>query len=53
MGDHSCLSENVDCYSVDKVTLGSQVVVWASTSASLVHDGVCKKCNEISSAYCF
>jgi putative colanic acid biosynthesis acetyltransferase WcaF len=27
MGDHSCFSENVDCYSVDNVTIGSQVVV--------------------------
>ncbi len=27
MGDYSCLSENVDCYSVDKITIGKQVVV--------------------------
>jgi putative colanic acid biosynthesis acetyltransferase WcaF len=27
MGDHSCLSEGVDCYSVDCVTIGQQVVV--------------------------
>jgi putative colanic acid biosynthesis acetyltransferase WcaF len=27
MGDHSCLSENVDCYSVDEITIGTQAVV--------------------------
>jgi len=27
MGDYSCLSENVDCYSVDQITIGKQVVV--------------------------
>lgn len=27
MGDHSCLSENVDCYSVDQITIGAQAVV--------------------------
>jgi putative colanic acid biosynthesis acetyltransferase WcaF len=27
IGDHSCLSENVDCYSVDTITIGTQVVV--------------------------
>ena len=27
MGDHSCLSEHVDCYSVDRVTIGAQAVV--------------------------
>ena len=27
IGDHSCLSENVDCYSVDRITIGDQVVV--------------------------
>ena len=33
MGDHSCLSENVDCYSVDSIYIGSNVVV--SQGASL------------------
>ncbi|MDA3924610.1 MAG: putative colanic acid biosynthesis acetyltransferase [Kiritimatiellae bacterium] len=27
MGDYSCLSENVDCYAVDKINIGEQVVV--------------------------
>jgi Acetyltransferase (isoleucine patch superfamily) len=27
MGDYSCLSERVDCYSVDNVVIGDQVVV--------------------------
>ena len=27
MGDYSCLSERVDCYSVDRITIGAQVVV--------------------------
>lgn len=27
MGDHSCLSEGVDCYSVDQIAIGSQTVV--------------------------
>jgi putative colanic acid biosynthesis acetyltransferase WcaF len=27
MGDHSCLSENVDCYSVDCISIGTQAVV--------------------------
>ncbi|MEI7946285.1 MAG: WcaF family extracellular polysaccharide biosynthesis acetyltransferase [bacterium] len=27
MGDHSCLSEDVVCYSVDRITIGAQVVV--------------------------
>ena len=27
MGDYSCLSENVDCYSVDHITIGAQAVV--------------------------
>lgn len=27
MGDHSCLSEDVDCYTVDAVTIGNQVVI--------------------------
>lgn len=27
MGDYSCLSEDVDCYSVDEVLIGDQVVV--------------------------
>lgn len=27
MGDYSCLSEHVDCYCVDSISLGSQVVV--------------------------
>lgn len=27
MGDYSCLSANVDCYSVDKIIIGAQVVV--------------------------
>ena len=27
MGDHSCLSEDVDCYAVDKITIGAQVVI--------------------------
>ena len=27
MGDYSCLSEHVDCYSVDQIIIGSQVVV--------------------------
>ena len=27
MGDHSCLSENVECYSVDQIVIGAQAVV--------------------------
>lgn len=27
MGDHSCLSEHVDCYSVDRITIGEQAVI--------------------------
>jgi len=27
MGDYSCLSEQVECYSVDQITIGKQVVV--------------------------
>ncbi len=27
MGDYSCLSENVECYSVDEITIGNQVVI--------------------------
>ena len=27
MGAHSCLAEHVDCYSVDQITIGDQVVV--------------------------
>jgi len=27
MGDHSCLSEDVTCYSVDRITIGSQAVI--------------------------
>lgn len=27
MGDHSCLSEAVDCYCVDRITIGNQTVV--------------------------
>lgn len=27
MGDHSCLSEDVVCYSVDRITIGDQAVV--------------------------
>ncbi len=27
IGDFSCLSEDVDCYSVDKITIGEQVVI--------------------------
>lgn len=27
MGDYSCLSENVDCYCVDRITIGEQVVI--------------------------
>ena len=27
MGDHSCISENVDCYCVDKVTIGAHATV--------------------------
>lgn len=27
MGDYSCLSENVDCYSVDEIIIGDHVVV--------------------------
>lgn len=27
MGDYSCLSEDVNCYSVDKITIGEQVVI--------------------------
>jgi putative colanic acid biosynthesis acetyltransferase WcaF len=27
MGDHSCLSEGVECYSVDRITVGDQAVV--------------------------
>lgn len=27
MGDHSCLSEDVECYSVDKITIGAQAVI--------------------------
>lgn len=27
MGDHSCLSEDVVCYSVDRISIGAQVVV--------------------------
>lgn len=27
MGDHSCLSENVDCYCVDRISIGAQSVV--------------------------
>ena len=27
MGDYSCLSEGVDCYSVDKITIGAKAVV--------------------------
>lgn len=27
MGDYSCLSEQVECYSVDQITIGEQVVV--------------------------
>jgi len=27
MGDYSCLSENVECYSVDQITIGAHVVV--------------------------
>lgn len=27
MGDYSCLSEDVDCYSVDRIEIGAQVVV--------------------------
>ena len=31
MGDHSCLSERVECYSVDEIRIGSQVVVSQET----------------------
>jgi putative colanic acid biosynthesis acetyltransferase WcaF len=27
MGDHSCLSHDVDCYCVDRITLGAQTTV--------------------------
>lgn len=27
MGDYSCLSENVDCYAVDQIIIGAQVVI--------------------------
>ncbi len=27
LGDHACLSEDVDCYTVDRITLGDQAVV--------------------------
>ena len=27
MGDHSCISEYVDCYSVDKITIGARATV--------------------------
>jgi len=27
MGDYACLSENVDCYSVDRITIGKHAVV--------------------------
>lgn len=27
MGDHSCLSEGVDCYSVDKIRIGAHTTV--------------------------
>ena len=27
MGDHACLSEDVECYSVDRITIGKQTVV--------------------------
>lgn len=27
MGDHSCLSRNVDCYSVDKIRIGAHAIV--------------------------
>ncbi len=27
MGDHSCLSESVDCYSVDKIRIGAHTTV--------------------------
>ena len=27
MGDHACLSENVDCYSVDKIRIGAHTTV--------------------------
>ena len=27
MGDYSCLSEDVDCYSVDKINIGAQALV--------------------------
>lgn len=27
MGDYSCLSENVDCYSVDYIIIGDQAVI--------------------------
>ena len=31
MGEYACLSENVDCYSVDEITIGDQAIVsqWA------------------------
>jgi putative colanic acid biosynthesis acetyltransferase WcaF len=31
MGNYSCLSENVDCYSVDFITIGEQVVISQGT----------------------
>lgn len=27
MGDHSCLSEHVDCYSVDRITIGAHATI--------------------------
>jgi len=39
MGDHSCLSESVDCYCVDKITLGRNVTVSQNTHlCSASHD---------------
>lgn len=39
MGDHSCLSEGVDCYCVDKITLGRNVTVSQNTHlCSASHD---------------
>ena len=32
MGEYSCLSENVDCYTVDEIVLGDQVTVSQNTT---------------------
>ena len=50
MGEYACLSENVDCYTVDKIVIGAQATVSQGTFLCTASHDICSPTMELVTA---